>query len=51
MDKTQTWWEMLPERMREGAVLITEEDAWQAIADANDLDFSEIADGDLMEWL
>jgi len=30
---------------------LTEEDVWQAIADANDLDYSEIADGDLVEWL
>ena len=30
---------------------LTEELVWQAIADANDLDYSEIADGDLCEWL
>ena len=30
---------------------LTEELVWQAIADANDLDYSEIADGDLLEWL
>lgn len=30
---------------------VTEEDVWQAIADANDLDYSEIADGDLVDWL
>lgn len=30
---------------------VTEEDAWQAIADANDLDYSEIADGDIVDWL
>jgi hypothetical protein len=30
---------------------LTEEAVWQAIADANDLDYSEIADGDLIEWL
>lgn len=30
---------------------LTEEAVWQAIADANDLDYSEIADGDLVEWL
>lgn len=29
----------------------TEESVWQAIADANGLDYSEIADGDLVEWL
>lgn len=30
---------------------VSEEDVWQAIADANGLDYSEIADGDLVEWL
>ena len=30
---------------------LTEDSVWQAIADANDLDYSEIADGDLFEWL
>jgi hypothetical protein len=30
---------------------VTEEDVWHAIADAHDLDYSEIADGDLFEWL
>lgn len=30
---------------------LNEEDVWQAIADANNLDYSEIADGDLVEWL
>jgi hypothetical protein len=30
---------------------MTEENVWQAIADANDLDYNEIADGDLFEWL
>jgi hypothetical protein len=29
----------------------TERSVWQAIADANDLDYSDIADGDLVEWL
>lgn len=29
----------------------SEEDLWQAIADANDLDYSEIADGDLLDWI
>jgi hypothetical protein len=32
-------------------VAMTEENVWQAIADANDLDYNEIADGDLFEWL
>lgn len=30
---------------------LTESSVWQAIADANDLDYSEIADGDLADWL
>lgn len=30
---------------------LTEDSVWQAIADANDLDYSEIADGDIFEWL
>ena len=29
----------------------TEEDLWEAIAEANGLDASEIMDGDLVEWL
>ncbi len=30
---------------------VTEDDVWAAIADANGLDYSEIADGDLVDWL
>jgi hypothetical protein len=30
---------------------LTEDSVWQAIAEANDLDYNEIADGDLTEWL
>ena len=29
----------------------TEDSLWQAIADAEGLDYNEIADGDLVEWL
>ena len=29
----------------------TEDDLWEAIAEANGLDASEIMDGDLVEWL
>ena len=29
----------------------TEEDVWEAIAEANGMDYSEIADGDLAEYL
>jgi hypothetical protein len=30
---------------------LSEDDVWQAIADAEGVDFSEIADGDLTDWL
>jgi hypothetical protein len=30
---------------------LTEDVFWQAVSDANDLDYSEIADGDIAEWL
>lgn len=43
-------WEDFIDWDRPGFVL-TEEDFWQAIADANDLDYSEVADGDIAEWL
>lgn len=29
----------------------TERSVWLAIAEAEDLDYNEIADGDLLEWL
>ena len=29
----------------------TEDDLWEAIAELNGMDYSEIADGDLTEWL
>lgn len=29
----------------------TEDDLWEAIAEANGLDVNEIMDGDLVEWL
>jgi hypothetical protein len=48
---TNTWFDHLPKQVQEGKAPITEEDVWQAIADMNDLDYSEIADGDLLEWL
>jgi hypothetical protein len=28
-----------------------EDDLWNAIASANDLDYEDIADGDLVDWL
>lgn len=30
---------------------VTEEDVWSALADANGLEYSDIADGDLAAWL
>lgn len=44
--KRQNWQDLIDWDRR-----VTEEDVWQAIADANDLDYSEIADGDLVDWL
>lgn len=46
MDNNKTWWDFIDEDAP-----LTEESVWQAIADANDLDYSEIADGDIFEWL
>ena len=45
------WMEFLPDEVRSGLRPMNEDDVWQAIADANDMDYSEIADGDLVEWL
>jgi len=33
------------------SVPVSEDDVWQAIADANDLDYNDIADGDLVDWI
>lgn len=44
--KKPTYMDFLPEDGN-----FTEEDLWEAIAEANGLDYSEIADGDLAEWL
>lgn len=52
MNKNQlTWFDYLPEAQQEGRAMITEEDFWEAVATAHDLDYSEIADGDICEWL
>jgi hypothetical protein len=37
--------------MKRRPIYEIEQDVWQAIADANGLDYDEIADGDLSEWL
>lgn len=42
----KTFWDFLPEDEP-----LTEESVWQAIADAEGVDYSEIADGDLADWL
>jgi hypothetical protein len=31
--------------------IFNEQDVWEAIAESQGLDYSEIADGDLTEWL
>jgi aminopeptidase N len=41
-----TYYELLPEDGN-----FTEEDLWDAIAEANGVDASEIMDGDLVDWL
>lgn len=30
---------------------MTEDDFWHAVADAEGLDYSDIADGDIVDWL
>lgn len=30
---------------------LTEDDFWFAVADANGLDYGDIADGDIVDWL
>jgi hypothetical protein len=37
--------------MKRRPIYDIEQDVWQAIADANGLDYEDIADGDLAEWL
>lgn len=37
--------------MKRRPIYDIEQDVWQAIADANGLDYDDIADGDLAEWL
>lgn len=44
--RTASYMELLPEDGK-----FTEDDLWEAIADANGMDVSEIMDGDLAEWL
>jgi hypothetical protein len=44
--KNTTYYDYLPENGD-----FTEEDLWDAIAEANGMDVSEIMDGDLVDWL
>lgn len=46
--KSRTYAEILAETHPNGD--FTEEDLWEAIAEANDLDFDP-SDGDLIDWL
>ena len=47
----RNWQECLPMEYQNGSRPWSEEVVWQAIADFSDLDVSEIADGDLTEYL
>lgn len=42
----QNWMDLV-----DWSTTVTEDEVWQAIADAEGLDYSEIADGDILEWL
>lgn len=44
--RKQSYMDYLPEDGN-----FTEDDLWEAIAEANGLDVDEIMDGDLVEWL
>lgn len=46
MGPKKTWHDFIDEDAP-----LTEDSLWQAIADAEGVDYSEIADGDLAEWL
>ena len=49
MGKMKTIEMILMENHPDG--IYNEDDVWEAIAEANGMDYSEIADGDLTEWL
>lgn len=46
MDKKKTYLDYLPEDGR-----FTEEELWEAIAEANGVDVHEIMDGDLVDYI
>jgi transketolase N-terminal domain/subunit len=43
--KKKSFYDFLPDGQ------FSEEDLWDAIACANDLDVSEISDGDIVDWI
>ena len=45
-DEPQNWMDLVDWDGR-----VTEDDVWEAIAEANGLDYSEIADGDIVDWV
>ena len=49
MAKMKSVEEILMEWYPDG--IYNEDDVWEAIAESNGMDYSEIADGDLAEWL
>jgi len=49
MAKMKTFEMLLLENHPDG--IDNEQDVWEAIAESQGLDYSEIADGDLAEWL
>jgi transketolase N-terminal domain/subunit len=46
MSNKKSFYDYLPEDGN-----FTEDDLWEAIAEANDMDVSEIMDGDLVDWI
>ena len=45
-DKNPSYWDYLPEDGN-----FTEEELWEAIAESRGVDYSDIADGDLIDFL
>lgn len=51
MDTKLTWWDYLPEDVQNGSAMLTEDDFWEAMAEVQGCDVSEIADRDPLEFL
>ena len=51
MSDPDTWEDFVDWEAVEAHGGLVEDELWQAIADANDLDYNEIADGDILEWI